>query len=248
MSERSNRYRELETLFLDVGNTLISMDFTWIRAELARRGVECEVEALRRAEAAARPVVSTAVARLASTEGTDVFALYLRASLERLETAQPLSDGRLEELVEELVPVLGAPGMTERLWSAVLPGVREALTSLRDLGLRMVVVSNSDGTVEHALTEHGLRPYFEAVLDSHVVGFEKPDPRIFQHALEISGSRPERTLHVGDMYHADVAGARSAGIDALLLDPYDVWTDVDCARAPNVAAVSREIVAAKRRT
>ena len=86
------------------------------------------------------------------------------------------------------------------------------------------------------------------MLDSHVVGFEKPDLRIFQHALEISGSLPERTLHVGDMYHADVAGARGAGIDALLLDPYDVWTDVDCERAPNVAAVSREIVAAKRRT
>ena len=84
------------------------------------------------------------------------------------------------------------------------------------------------------------------MLDSHVVGFEKPDPRIFRHALEISGSPAERTLHIGDMYHADVVGARGAGIHALLLDPYDVWTHVDCDRVPDVAAVSRAIVAAKR--
>jgi hypothetical protein len=51
-------YSELTTLFLDLGNTVVSMDFAWVRAELARRGVPCEVEDLQRAEAACRPSLS----------------------------------------------------------------------------------------------------------------------------------------------------------------------------------------------
>ena len=47
-------YRSVQTLFLDVGNTLVSMDFEWIRCELNRHGVVCSVEKLQRAEAIAR--------------------------------------------------------------------------------------------------------------------------------------------------------------------------------------------------
>ena len=62
------------------------------------------------------------------------------------------------------------------------------------------------------------------VIDSALVGYEKPDPRIFAAALERTGADPDRTLHIGDLYHADVVGARTAGIHALLLDPYGDWT------------------------
>ena len=79
---------------------------------------------------------------------------------------------------------------------------------------------------------------FTAVIDSALVGHEKPDPRIFTCALERSGASPERTLHVGDLYHADVLGARAAGIHALLLDPFDDWSVDDCERLPDLWAVS----------
>jgi putative hydrolase of the HAD superfamily len=70
------------------------------------------------------------------------------------------------------------------------------------------------------------------------VGFEKPDPRIFTCALERTGARPDHTLHVGDLYHADVLGARAAGLHALLLDPFGDWRDLDCVSAPDLWAVS----------
>jgi FMN phosphatase YigB (HAD superfamily) len=91
----------------------------------------------------------------------------------------------------------------------------------------------------------GLHALLDEIVDSHLVGFEKPDPRIFAHALERSGAQPETTLHVGDLYAADVVGARAAGVHALLLDPHDDWPPVDCARLPNVPALARAIRAAR---
>jgi putative hydrolase of the HAD superfamily len=58
------------------------------------------------------------------------------------------------------------------------------------------------------------------VLDSFVVGVEKPDPAIFHRALEVLGVPPERAIHVGDTGWADVAGARAAGVRPVHLDPH----------------------------
>lgn len=222
-------YHRIETVFLDVGNTLVSMDYRWIRDELEAQGVRTELERLERAEAAARPAVSTAIASDASSEGAMVFALYLKTIIENLIG----QSDEVESIVSHLVPVFRGPGR-ERLWSHVLPGVPEALEMLRGLGLNLAVVSNSDGSVERVLTVQGLRPYLDAVFDSHLVGFEKPDPRFFQHALEQTGSRPETTLHVGDLYSADVEGGRAAGVYTALVDPYGDWEGANCPRFENL--------------
>lgn len=233
-------YAELATLFLDAGNTLVSIDFEWVAHELGARGAGCDAASLERAEAAARPRVSAALARGGSTEGEDAFSFYLRNVLERLP--DPMDDALRAELVRELAPVLRGPDGADRLWSRVIPGVPEALAALRAAGLQLVVVSNSDGTVDRGLTAVGLRQHLDAVVDSHRVGFEKPDPRIFQHAIERSGADPRRTLHVGDLYDADVVGARAAGLHALLLDPFGDWEGVPCARLPDLPALAALIL------
>ena len=227
-------FRDIETVFLDVGNTLVSMDYVWIRDELANVGVSTELEVLMRAEAAARPVVSRAVAGEGSTEGLSIFELYLKTILSNLGT----SADAIPALVESLVPIFRGPGR-ERLWSYVLPGVPEALDQLKSLGRTLAVVSNSDGTVERVLERQGLRPYLDAVFDSHIVGFEKPDPRLFLHALEATGTHAESTLHVGDLYSTDIEGGRAAGVHTALVDPFDDWDGVDCPRFKDLEALSR---------
>jgi len=245
MNARANELplHEIDTLFLDAGGTLISMNFTLIARELAALGEPCAPEALGRAEAAARPLVSRAVAKGGSTEGRDTFSVYVDLVLRRVLT---LEDPARAELVAKLVPRIRFPGRSLDLWSAVLPGIPEALARLREAGFRLVVVSNADGTVEEGLTRCGLRPHLHAVVDSQVVGFEKPDPRIFTHALSLHGSDPARTLHVGDMYAADITGARAAGLHALLLDPYGDWGDVDCAVARDVPALAQRLIESRR--
>ncbi|MDQ3792189.1 MAG: HAD-IA family hydrolase, partial [Actinomycetota bacterium] len=60
--------------------------------------------------------------------------------------------------------------------------------------------------------------YFDGVVVSAVSGFEKPDPRLFEEALETSGVGRERAIHVGNDPVADVRGAAEAGIDTVLVD------------------------------
>lgn len=232
----------LEAVFFDAGNTLVGMDLDLLAERLAAHSLVAPADAIGRAEAAARCELSRHLEGGQSTEHRDTFLLYIRCTLDRLACAQAADRAAL---AAELAHDLRTTVSTRRLWSRVLPGVPHALERLRTLGLRLVVVSNSDGSIERGLVEMGLAPYFDGVVDSTVVGFEKPDPRIFERALDLSRSAPARTAHVGDIYSVDVRGARAAGLHGVLLDPYDDWQDVDCARYPDVAALAREIARAR---
>jgi len=245
MLRRVIPWDEIDAVFLDAGNTLVSIDFDRVAAELAAQGYACAPEAVRRAEAAARPAVSRFVAARRSTEGEDTFHFYLRALLGGLPGVAAGGSATVARAADALAPRLRFPGESWRLWRWVLPGVPEALASLRELGLPLVVVSNSDGSIERGLAETGLRGYFSAVVDSARVGVEKPDPRIFEHAVRHAGVSRDRALHVGDLYDADVAGARAAGVHAVLLDPFDDWGDVDCERAADLGAVALRLRAAR---
>ena len=70
----------------------------------------------------------------------------------------------------------------------------------------------------------GLRPYLTRVIDSAIAGYEKPTDG-FIEALRLSGATAARTLHVGDLYRADVTGARAAGVDVVMLVPHRDWHD-----------------------
>jgi putative hydrolase of the HAD superfamily len=83
------------------------------------------------------------------------------------------------------------------------------------------VVSNWDSRLEGLLEDLGLAPHFDAVVVSHHVGIEKPNPGIFRRALELLEADASSTLHVGDVPELDLAGAESAGIDAVLVDRHD---------------------------
>ena len=129
-----------------------------------------------------------------------------------------------------------APGLVAAIrvrgWQPVIRTSLEALPRLAATGVRLAVVSNSDGTVEERLAAAGVAQVgpgpgvvLLAAIDSHVVGIEKPDPRIFELALRACDVRPEAVVHVGDSRRTDVAGAQAAGIRPLHLDPFDLCPD-----------------------
>ena len=237
--------RSIDTVFLDVGNTLISIDFDWVAEELGARGPSVAAETLRRAEAAARPAYSHRLFVEGVPPGTDLFRAYLAAMFEGVEDYVRMAADEREGLLPQMRRVLRPDGRASVLWRSVMPGVVEALARMQRAGLRLVVVSNSDGTVEQSLVAAGMRGYLAHVVDSAIAGVEKPDPRIFQHALAASGASEARTVHVGDLYHADVLGARAAGLHPLLLDPYGDWPGVDCAVARDLTEVADALVSAR---
>jgi HAD superfamily hydrolase (TIGR01509 family) len=239
-------FAEIDTVFLDAGNTLLCWDYGFASQLLAGEGFACPPATLARAEAAARPTLSQLISRGRSTEGAQVFLAYLRSILDAVPAFRELAEAQREEAAARLLRRIRTPEAQDRLWSHVPPDLPPALARLRKQGLRLVVVSNSDGTVEAKLSAAGLRDLLHDVVDSHVVGSEKPDPAIFEHALRLANSRPERTLHVGDLYHADVVGARGVGLHAVLLDPYGDWHEFDCERARDVPELARRILASRR--
>jgi HAD superfamily hydrolase (TIGR01549 family) len=116
----------------------------------------------------------------------------------------------------------GAP-WTRTFWTYALPWTRAAVEQLYAAGYRMSVVSNSDGNVAHQMADLGLSRYFDEVFDSHLLGVEKPDPRIFQLVLAKLGLHPTDCLFIGDVFMVDVIGANAAGIAAVHLDPLELY-------------------------
>lgn len=109
------------------------------------------------------------------------------------------------------------------LWSLAITGAVQAMEDLSRIGIRLGVVSNSDGSVRESLSRAGFDGIFEFVVDSHELGVAKPDRAIFWHALDLLAVPAARTWFVGDSIYHDVAGAQAAGLgSAVLIDPLDL--------------------------
>jgi len=81
-------------------------------------------------------------------------------------------------------------------------------------GVRVAVLSNSEGRLAELFAEIGLADAFAAIIDSGRVGIEKPDRRIFDHTLDALGATAPG-IHIGDSWPADIAGALGAGWRAI---------------------------------
>lgn len=128
------------------------------------------------------------------------------------------------------------------LWTQPIPGSADDLAALHDAGVPMAVVSNADGTVAEILRAAGVCQVGDGplvpmvtIVDSGAVGVAKPDPDIFTFALDVLGTDPARTLHVGDSVHYDIVGARSAGLAAVHFDPRSLCTATDHAHITRLA-------------
>ena len=98
------------------------------------------------------------------------------------------------------------------------PEALDALRTTKARGLYVGVISNFNDALLPVLKYHGLDQFVDDVTYSEAVGVEKPDPRIFEHALRKAGCAPVRALHVGDSWEADYLGARGAGMEAVWLN------------------------------
>ncbi len=121
----------------------------------------------------------------------------------------------------------------------LFPDVQPAVAEIKRRGLVLGLISNTDRDVAPICRDLGVAASFDFILSSCTVGYEKPDPRIFQRALELAGVAPREAIHVGDQYKSDVIGARAASIEPLLLDRYDVLSHLDgCVRIRSLSEIA----------
>ena len=212
----------IETIFLDAGGVLVFPNWKRVAAALAKHGVDVDAKILVGAEPIAKRRLDVQP-NIQTTSDAQRGWQYFNLVLE--EAGVPLSAATDAALAD-----LRTYHDDQNLWEFVPPDVAPTLERLRALGLKLVVVSNANGRLRRLFDRIGLSDRVDVLFDSFEEGVEKPDPRLFKIALERSGSEPETTMHVGDLYHVDVVGARSAGLQAVLLDTARLYEDVDCQR------------------
>jgi putative hydrolase of the HAD superfamily len=208
-------FSRIEAILFDAGQTFLFPDFPFLKNLLAEYGVT-----------------------------TDIFPLQKGAALAREKTFRYREKENWKDYLTFWMQYAGAPAAAipeilarilerhkrEHLWSWPDPTAAEVFARLKNLGYRLGVISNSDGSIERSMNKLGFAPFFDCMIDSHVVGVEKPDPRIFELALQQLGLPAKRCVYVGDNYERDVIGARRAGLTPILIDPFEVVAEKDVMR------------------
>ncbi len=151
---------------------------------------------------------------------------------------------------------LGQPPLSDTDWQTLTqafahlptdryahPGGLELLTELKARGFILGAISDWEETLPALLTDLGIRPYLDALAVSALVGVTKPAPALFQEALRQANIPAETSLHIGDWYALDVAGARAAGMQTLLFDHANRTPDADCPRVTTFAAMADYLLA-----
>jgi HAD superfamily hydrolase (TIGR01549 family) len=201
----------LLAVVFDAGNTLVYVDPRRVLGILAEGGVTTDLARVRRAELDARRRFQERVAEGHRGTEPELWREYFAGVLR--------GGGADEAAVPDLGRRLREAHAERHLWTWIEPGTRDVLQGLLDAGYRLAVVSNADGRVEEVLRDVGLRDCFELVVDSEVVGVEKPDPGIFLEACRRMKLDPAACLYVGDLYPVDYLGATGVEMEAVLLDP-----------------------------
>jgi putative hydrolase of the HAD superfamily len=191
---------ETKAIFLDALGTMVELEPPWVGLRKALGDGVSDRELI--------PAVRAEMAyyKEHSDEGRDPESL---ADLRR----------RCAEVLSRALGVeVSAETLVEAIRFSPYPDAIPALEDLRGRGLKLVCVSNWDCSLGTVLDRCGLAEHLDASVSSAEAGARKPDPAIFEAALEVAGCAADEALHVGDTREEDLEGARAAGVRALLID------------------------------
>jgi putative hydrolase of the HAD superfamily len=210
---------QVQTVLLDAGGVLVDLDYAYLARliDVQRGPRESRIEGteLSRLEAVARRQIHEQV-----REGERAGAVW-RDYFHIILAGAGIPAARQSDLIDSLWEAHQRFG----LWTTPVEGGPAAVARIRKSGFTIGVVSNAEGNVARDLDTAGYQGLFATVVDSHVVGVEKPDPEIFRIALGRLDADPVTTVFVGDLPAVDVVGARAAGITPILIDRHDLYPD-----------------------
>jgi FMN phosphatase YigB (HAD superfamily) len=196
---------ELRTIFFDIGNTLLFPTRPVILASLYKRGIIPTLEQWHAIERTTKKKFDDILQHGGPADHGFWFMFY-----SQLLAELHIND---EVLRDEMVSATRVSAN----WCDVRPGTREFL---KRIGLRypLAVISNADGKLAAVLERCGIADCFASIIDSGVIGCEKPAAAIFTAALRSMNAEPGQSLYIGDVYSVDYLGAIRAGMQAMLFD------------------------------
>ncbi len=172
-------HRRIATVFLDAGGVLVHPNWSRVAAALVAHGVRVDADRLIAAEPHAKLEMDRG-ALMARTDDRQRGWIYFDAVLRHAGLAP-------NDATDRALAEVRAYHDVHNVWEYVPEDVAPALAALRALDLRLVFVSNANGTLRALFDRVDLTRWFDVVLDSHEWGVEKPDPRLFHLALARSG-------------------------------------------------------------
>ncbi len=206
---------KVSALLFDFGGTLAFLDFEFLAAEFSRPGRTLDALRLEHAEYAGRAALDRHLMSEKSRDPNAAYEDFFRAWMDAAGIPQKeFADisARFRALHEEA-----------NMWRIVREGTHDALERLKSAGFKLGIVSNADGRVAGDAKRLGLAKFFDVTIDSQVVGVEKPNPKLFQLALDALGVPAEEAMYAGDIYAIDMIGARAAGITGKLIDQHGMY-------------------------
>ncbi|MEM8508205.1 MAG: YjjG family noncanonical pyrimidine nucleotidase [Bacteroidota bacterium] len=133
----------------------------------------------------------------------------LRKSLDA--TGVSLGDEQIHTLAIAYIEYLSS-------FNHMIPGTLDILKYLKP-NYRLHIITNGFQEIqEKKLRNAGIRHYFQVVVNSEMAGVKKPNPRIFQLALEKANVAAQNAIMIGDNLEADILGAQRLGIHTLHLN------------------------------
>jgi HAD superfamily hydrolase (TIGR01509 family) len=226
----------VRAIFMDAGYTLLFPQVERLAQDLQVAGFPASAEQFHQAERAGKKKLDEVLwpqireGRVPRTSNHVYWQYYLTALMELLETGPETRAAAVERVITGF--------RDTRTWSKVLPDTVPVLKKLKAAGYYLAVISNSDGSVQGELQRAGLDEHLEFVIDSSVVGVEKPHPEIFEIALNRAGFKPGEAIYVGDTYPTDVGGAELAGLRGILIDWVGAYPDATCPRITSLSGLS----------
>lgn len=226
----------LEAVFLDVGNTLVyevPSRFEIYRNAAVKRGVELSTREMIAHMVEVNDELPTRLDGAFRYSDPWFQAYVARIFLDRLG----IDAGELPTITTELFDRFEDP-TTFRLYD----GARELIARCREAGLIVGVISNWSARLPRVLDGLDLTSEFDFVLCSAIVEMEKPEPAIFEHALELAGAAPDACLHAGDHPDKDVRAALGLGIRSVLVDHADRHADLELPRVTSLNELADSIL------
>jgi HAD superfamily hydrolase (TIGR01662 family) len=154
--------------------------------------------------------------------------LFTRRHLRLLGVAEEQLDPFADTLIDRM--------REQDEWRDHVPEhVRPTLEQLKAAGYRLALLSNRRDPLHDEIERLGLSDLFEFVLAAGETGWWKPDPRIFKDLLQRLELEPQVSVYIGDNYFADIVGARAVGLQAVLIDRYHLYPNVNCPTLESIA-------------
>lgn len=213
----------VDVVFFDAGETLLGPRPSWSERcveVLAERGHDLSISTMRRAWQQAGSHFDRAAdeGRTFSVSAEESKTFWTAVYTELLGALGVEDEGA----PEVLYATFSDPESYD-----LFPDARPTVEHLRERGYRLGVISNFESWLRVLLDRLEVSEHFEVIVISGEVGWEKPDRRIFERALEAAEVEASRAMHVGDSRRFDAEAARSMGMHGVLIDRHGRYTDHD---------------------